>query len=64
MVTQVPKEKTEKKKREREAIWKLASVRSYTPRWEKQKEEMVLPQLKAWGHLVEPESTEDLSDRH
>lgn len=62
MVTQVPEKLREKE--EGEAIWRLAAARSYTPSWEKQKEEVVLPLLRAWRHLIEPETTEDLSDGH
>lgn len=42
----------------------VVAVRSYPPRLENQKEEVVLSRLRDWGHLIEPEITEALSDGH
>lgn len=61
MVTQVP-EKLRRKKEE--ATHMVVAVRSYPPRLENQKEEVVLSRLRDWGHLIEPEITEALSDGH
>lgn len=62
LVTQMP-EKLRREK-EGEATQQLAAARSDTPRLENQKEEVGLPQLRAWGHLIEPETTEALSYGH